>query len=343
MAAEPEVEATGKAPAADADLEPRDAIAAILDAMNRFPLVAIGEIHTLQEFHDFITALLFHPDLPGRITDIVVEFGNAQFQDVADRFVVGGQPVANAELERVWRHTVGGGVQLDAPVYGQFFRNVRAVNWMQPPEKRIRVILGDPAFDHTKVRDNASYYYSAAGQRDRHFADAVEREVLSKGRKALLIAGTGHVLRGFRSDAGSANAATRLADQHPDKLFVVIPYLPSPPPEGSTTQPPRVQAILRWPRPSIALLAGTWLGATTQKGSRVMSPEGTLFAAQADAVLYLGHPELWTASRPDPAIYRCGEYAEELNRMKDITAQLHIRANLDGLKNAQSGALFFGK
>ncbi len=124
VAAEPEVDAKDKAPTANADLEPRNAIAAILDAMHRFPLVAIGEIHTLQEFHDFITALLFHPDLPGSITDIVVEFGNAQYQDVADRFVVEGQPVANADLERIWRHTVGGGVQLDAPVYGQFFRNV---------------------------------------------------------------------------------------------------------------------------------------------------------------------------------------------------------------------------
>jgi hypothetical protein len=73
-----------------------------------------------------------------------------------------------------------------------------------------------------------------------------------------------------------------------------------------------------------------------------MSPEGALFAAQADAVLYLGPPELWTASRPDAAIYQCGEYAEELNRMKEVAAQLRIRANLDGLKNAQAGPLFFG-
>jgi hypothetical protein len=138
VGAEPEAEAKDQAPAADADLQPRDAIAAILDATNRFPLVAIGEIHTLQEFHDFITAPLFHPNLPGSITDIVVEFGSAQYQDVADRFVVEGQSVANADVERIWRHTVGGGVQLDAPVYGEFFRNVRAVNWMHPPEKRIR-------------------------------------------------------------------------------------------------------------------------------------------------------------------------------------------------------------
>ena len=114
------------------DLQPHDAFQGVLDAMVRFPLVAIGENHQLQEWHDFITALLFHPELGDKVNDIVVEFGNALYQEVADRFVLENEPIANAELQRIWRYTIGGGVLWDAPVYAQFFRNVRALNWMRP-------------------------------------------------------------------------------------------------------------------------------------------------------------------------------------------------------------------
>jgi hypothetical protein len=83
-------------------LEPLDAVEATLAVMEQFPLVAIGKIHQLQELHDFFTVLLYHPVLPERVNDIVVEFGNALYQDIADRFLLMDQPVARADLQRIW-------------------------------------------------------------------------------------------------------------------------------------------------------------------------------------------------------------------------------------------------
>ena len=158
-------------------LQPRDAIGSILAAMDRFPLVGLGERHLLQEMHDVLTALLRHPALPGKITDIVVEFGNALHQDLADRFILGDQPVPSADLAQLWRFTIGGNVLWDAPVYEQFFRTVRAVNWMLPAARRIRVLLGDPPFDHRRVRSVADkdYVLSMIAQRDAHYAAVVEQ------------------------------------------------------------------------------------------------------------------------------------------------------------------------
>jgi hypothetical protein len=86
------------------------------------------------------------------VNDIVVEFGNALYQDTIDAFVLNGQPVADADLRPVWRNTTQSPVQTwDAPVYEQFFRRVRAVNWTLPPSKRVRVLLGDPPLDWSKV------------------------------------------------------------------------------------------------------------------------------------------------------------------------------------------------
>ena len=69
-------------------LQPLNAVEALLEQMEHFPLVALGEVHQLQEFYDFLTALLYHPLLPEKITDIVVEFGNAHYQEIADRLVL---------------------------------------------------------------------------------------------------------------------------------------------------------------------------------------------------------------------------------------------------------------
>ena len=42
------------------------------------PIVALGAYHALREESDFYLALLDHSELPGRLNDIVVEFGNAR-------------------------------------------------------------------------------------------------------------------------------------------------------------------------------------------------------------------------------------------------------------------------
>src|SRR5271157_130173 len=74
-------------------LQPVNAVEALLEQMEYFPLVALGEVHQLQEFYDFLTVLLYHPLFPEKITDIVVEFGNAHYQEIADRFLLTDQPV----------------------------------------------------------------------------------------------------------------------------------------------------------------------------------------------------------------------------------------------------------
>ena len=343
--------------AGHADPTPRPAIPSILAAMDRFPLVALGERHLLQEMHDVITALVRHPALPGKITDIVVEFGNSLYQDLADRYILGDQPVARADLTQLWRFTIGGTVLWDAPVYEQFFHTVRAVNWMLPPARRIRVLLGDPPFDHRKVRSMADkdYVLSMIAQRDAHYAAVVEREVLRKGRRALLIAGSNHLLRGLHGNEGAQglNAASRLVQRHPGALYVVdLLALPPGVPQDPLLQ--RAQAaVARWPRPVVAALAGTWLGATVQSaepwvnaGAYLAStPSAVRYGAQADAILYLGPGAVLTASQADPTLYQVGAYRAELQRLSRLYTQAGQATDFvaDGLRRAQAGPSWFAQ
>ena len=77
---------------------------------------------------------------------------------------------------------------------------------------------------------------------------------------------------------------------------------------------------------------------------RAMNEQAAHYDRQADAVLYLGPGEVLSASRPDPAIYRTGEYAEELRRLSTLLAPdgdpKHGPYAL-GLRWAQAGPSWF--
>jgi hypothetical protein len=327
-------------------LQPVNAVEALIEQMEHFPLVALGEVHQLQEFYDFLTALLYHPLLPEKITDIVVEFGNAYYQEIADQFLLTDQPVAKADLQQIWC-TASGNILWDAPVYEQFFVTMRAINWTLPPSRRLRVLLGDPPFD-PYVYDFASpdeEAISAWLARDAHYVGVVEQEVMQKGRRALLIAGRYHLLRGLHAglDSQELNAGTQLAQRYPHQLFVVDLL-------ALSSQHPLVgQARLdRWPRRSLALLAGTWLGDALRPTPLSISREASVYGKQADAVLYLGPGELLTASRADPALYLAGDHVTQLQHFQQIANHLAPRFEsspmdllAEGLKRAHSGPAYF--
>jgi hypothetical protein len=92
----------------------------------------------------------------GTVNDVVVEWGNARYQDVIDRFVR-GEEVADTSLRQVWRNTTTPTTLWDLPIREDFFRSVRSVNGSLPRERQIRVLLGDPPIDWNQVRGRDDY------------------------------------------------------------------------------------------------------------------------------------------------------------------------------------------
>jgi hypothetical protein len=313
-----------------AEPKPIKAVEEIIEVFDRFPLVALGEIHWCLNEHEFIAALIKHPAFANKVNDIVVEFGNAKYQPIMDRYIA-GETVAHTELQRVWRNTTATSMVWDAPIYRQFFAVVRGVNKGLPQRKQLRVLLGDPPvdWDAAKTREELLPLMP----RDEHFVDVVEREVINKKRKALLISGTAHLRRCCL--AGPLGVTARVEKSHPGAVFVVMPH------QGFQEGNEELEArLVSWPKPGLALVTNTWLGnlspdlifpamimRTSPDRPWVPAPspfKGMIIQDVTDAYLYLG----------PKASLRYDSIPPEVQRDEAYQRELELRQKLSGMSPA---------
>ena len=295
-------------------------IDAVLAAFQTHRVVAIGDAHACQEVHDLLLTMLSDPRLYGAASDIIVEFGNAFYQDTLDKFVLAGEPVSDASLRRVWRDTTQSpNIVVDCPLYEQVYRRVRAVNWTLPADRKIRVLAGDPPFDWSTVTHASQIPYP---QRD-PYPESLAGQSLANGRRVLLIYGSMHLLH--RPDG---RTVTRLIEQETGvRAYVIVPLRPLATDPGGVF--PRLVAC---PRGTVIPVAGAWLGKVSAgdilpgatRSVNGQAPEfvnpwcGMTFGQLADAGLYAGQAAELTALWPDPAIYLDPVYWAELKRRNAI-------------------------
>ena len=306
---------------------PGSAVAARLgDQLNRTPLIAVGESHRSARFHHFLESLIRNRDFICRVDDIVVEFGNSAHQATADRYVGGGE-VSPDEKVRMWRDT-GQWLVWDSPVYERFFDTVRDVNQRRLCPQPVRVLLGDPPIRWEQVRSAADY--RAFAERDQAFAGIVEREVLARDRRALLIMGSTHILKGRpREYEGGATVGEILERRHPGRLFSVLPTDDAAVSAAAGLGPRRRLAVVGELPLGVESYARFASARTSMRvmvgGERVWRPVNALdwpaTATVVDALLLLdGQDE---EIRPDPAIYRDPAYQAELRRRAAILAEVY--------------------
>jgi hypothetical protein len=131
----------------------------IFAAFQRRPIVALSDVHGMAQEEDFYALLVRDKRFPDAVGNVVVEFGDAAQQTTLDRYLA-GDAIPYEDLRKVWSDTVGWIPTVDAVGYASFFAHVRAVNLGLPADKRIRVWLGDPPIDWSKiVRQNFEYWY----------------------------------------------------------------------------------------------------------------------------------------------------------------------------------------
>jgi hypothetical protein len=302
-----------------------DIVDAVLAAFQTHRLVGLGESHGLQNHHDALDMLLSDPKVPEVVDDIVVEFGNARYQPTIDRFIA-GEPVDNTHLRAAWRNTTQSPAGTwDQPVYEQFYRTVRAINWTLPARKRMRVLLGDPPINWPKIKKPHELQVFLR-QRDTHAAAVVENEVLNKGHRALLCYGGEHLMH------STPNLVSTVERRTGERTYTIVDLLPDAGDPGGLAR-----SLSPYARDTVTPTAGTWLGSfdagllvqavsgvttTGRSGGKPPKPSNPLcgvpLGSLIDAGLYVGQPEDLTASWWNPAIYLDPAYWKELQRRNAI-------------------------
>lgn len=168
--------------------------------LDRNPILALCENHGSETQHVFIRDLIADSRFTDRVDDIVVEFATAGRQHLIDRYI-GGEDVSLDELASAWRDIGAVHLPWESPVYPAFFEHVRSVNEQlakSGSRRRLRVLGGDPPIDWSKIntfKELSAYYNDPQNERDVHMAGVIRREVLDRGRRALVLAGNGHLTR----------------------------------------------------------------------------------------------------------------------------------------------------
>jgi hypothetical protein len=262
---------------------PEPAIAATIALFQTYDVVATSAAHGAKDLDDFILTLVRTPGFHDAVNDIVVECGNSRYQSILDRYIA-GENVPLTEVQKVWRETVGPHMCAVSSFYNQLFPLVRRINQGLASAKRLRVVAGDPPIDWSTVTTQAAYTQFVTA-RDSNIAAVMEREVLAKRRKALMLFGAAHIAHGLTATAASAarampngfavaSAVGRYEERYPGLTFVLDLYDCSAAAKwGAAPDSWRVPSLLR------------------TRGTRLATGSNALLPGP-DGILYLGPPEL---------------------------------------------------
>lgn len=307
----------------------------IFAAFGSHPLVGLGEWHGLAQELDFYATLLRDPRFAHDVGNVVLEVGDAAQQDAVDRYVAGDN-VPYTELRKVWGDTVGWFPTVTYTGSISLYATIRELNRTVPAESRIKVWLGDPPIDWPAIKTKAEWE-ALEKLRDTYPAGLIEREILAKGKKALVIYGTAHM--GLYP--GYDNIRALLDKDHPGALFTVSPYVGY----GQKDCAARFERHIKgWAVPS---LASPIKGSTLEKDiyragcNAFPRPKDATDAdynasgpnnlgLNSDALLYLGPRSSLLMGVRDPDIYLDTEYRAEMDWRMVLRTGEHLGSSPAG-------------
>lgn len=292
---------------------------AIFEAFRSYRVVAIGDAHGNLRGESFQLALIRDPRFAEVVNDILIETGNSRYQDVVDRYIA-GEDVPEDALRRAWLDTTQQQVaQLQVP---EVVRVVRNLNASRSPDRRLRVLVGEPPIEWARMQtpnDFTKWDAKPTSDRDWFAADLIRKEVLRKNRRVLALYGSGHFFRKVVKQS-----LVTLLEKGGTRVFTIWTNAAA---DMSVMQP----SVGSWPMPSLTHIRGTVLGRVGL--AEYLGPNSgdvprqwlAPMEEQFDAVLYLGPLTVITLDRPP--LWPCSEpaLAERVRRLTLIRPGLAER------------------
>lgn len=304
--------------------QPQDAVEFMAAASERYPVVELGRTEGTGNANemDLLAHLLANRQFTANVDDVVIEAGNSRYQAMLDRYV-SGEHVPQQQLAVVWRKTtqiIGGEAD---PTTKMLIDMVRTFN-LKAPQHQLRVLAADPPIDWNAIH-TAAQFDAFLSQRDTNAASVIEKQVLSKHRRVLVVMGGAHFTRWASPQYGST-VTMLLERRNPGSTYVIYPIV-----DVSRFGAQLRRTFASWPAPVIVPIAGTELA--LQSGRTITASDtmrrvgsrwvpvtnaypGHTLGQLFDAVLYLGPANrLRTIELKEPTDQ---PYAGELKRIRSI-------------------------
>jgi hypothetical protein len=295
----------------------------LFEKAGKLDMFALGESHWSLPEHRFLRELILDPRFPTVFPTIIVEFGNARHQRTLDRYLA-GEKVSSRDLRMVWQDTTMPRAW-DSPLYAEFFETVREVNKRLPKIKKLRVFLGDPPVDWSKVKGVADF--KPFMDRDAFYAGVMARNC-GRGR-CLLICGGEHFhwkdpLANLHPPSVHKNALEyyRIKVGNAKKIEAVLPlyshaevFAQYSAPALLYTHAPPLSTLRFGQVDQDPVMILKEVGGET-KPVEVRADDTLPLSDVVDWVLYLGKSD--EQSEPPPSLYQDGAYVRELYRRAKI-------------------------
>jgi hypothetical protein len=272
----------------------QNAVEATLQLFENYPIVAIGENHSLKELGEFYIDLIKHPDFATEVGNVVFEFGNSFYQPIIDQYLM-SEDVPYEEVRKAWTTLIAtGGPTEVSEMYGQFYKAVREVNQSLPDKQKIKIWLGDPPASP----DDPSVYGENFPDRDAFYADVVMNEILAKDKKTLIIMGVFHFIDDVYTKSSATvaelekaeryryNVAAYINAYYPEKMYTIQVHWGLP--NYSCNQELEAK-FAKWSAPFLLPLQDTSLAKFLNDEQCKMDNDWSVSTkAWADSFLYLG-------------------------------------------------------
>lgn len=295
-------------------------------ALQTHQLLALGDVHGSTEVVGQLQAFLEDESHWRQVDDIVVEFGNARYQELADRYLLGDESIPLQQLRPIWRDTL----YFMAWQYAAYEELVvQLQQWNRVREHRVRLVLAEPAFDWGAL--GAGDWQQLVDRRELGYLQAVEQQVIKPRRRAILLFGAFHTMETLVRLNGRGepfeSLVALLEKRHPGSVYTVWPRMSG---DGVKSA-----GEIQGAAPYLVPLASTGLGARPiNRLTRRIAEEGAPTLAQvADAYLYLSTTDR-NAPVSDAALADNAWHAEMRRRagLVDTRASQQILNWLDRLE-----------
>ena len=168
-------------------------------------LVALGDVHGSERPVDYLIGQLQQPATAARVDNIVVEFGNARHQALADEYVLSGADLTVESLQPIWRDTLYF-MAWQTPQYVRLMSFLRQHN--ATSEHAIRLVLAEPEFDWNSI--TREQWQALTVSREISYQRTVQQEVLNRKQTAVLLFGAFHQMKIPLAVAGKEGVFTSL-------------------------------------------------------------------------------------------------------------------------------------